>query len=43
MLITKRMEERGLMPGGFVSNDYTLAVWGLKPVSDPGRCCRPTS
>jgi ATP-dependent Lhr-like helicase len=35
MLITKRMEERGLMPGGFVSNDYTLAVWGLKPVSDP--------
>jgi ATP-dependent Lhr-like helicase len=35
MLITKRMEERGLMPGGFVSNDYTLAVWGLKPVTDP--------
>jgi len=35
MLITKRMEERGLMPGGFVSNDYTLAVWGLKPVEDP--------
>ena len=35
MLITKRMEERGLMPGGFVSNDYTLAVWGLRPVEDP--------
>jgi ATP-dependent Lhr-like helicase len=35
MLITKRMEERGLMPGGFVANDYTLAVWGLKPVIDP--------
>jgi len=35
MLITKRMEERGLLPGGFVSNDYTLAVWGLKPVADP--------
>lgn len=35
MLITKRMEERGLQPGGFVSNDYTLAVWGLKPVEDP--------
>ena len=35
MLITKRMEELGLMPGGFVSNDYTLAVWGLKPVTDP--------
>ncbi|MEM6856766.1 MAG: ligase-associated DNA damage response DEXH box helicase [Pseudomonadota bacterium] len=35
MLITRRMEERGLMPAGFVANDYTLAVWGLKPVRDP--------
>jgi ATP-dependent Lhr-like helicase len=35
MLITSRMEERGLMPGGFVANDYSLAVWGLRPVEDP--------
>jgi ATP-dependent helicase Lhr and Lhr-like helicase len=35
MLITKRMEQRGLMPGGFVANDYSLAVWGLRPVEDP--------
>ena len=35
MLITKRMEERGLLPGGFISNDYSLAVWGLRPVEDP--------
>lgn len=35
MLITRRMEDRGLLPGGFVANDYCLAVWGLKPVSDP--------
>ena len=35
MLITQRMEARGLMPGGFVANDYSLAVWGLKPVEDP--------
>jgi len=35
MLITRRMEDRGLMPGGFVANDYCLAVWGLKPISDP--------
>ena len=35
MLITRRMESRGLMPGGFVANDYCLAVWGLKPVDDP--------
>jgi len=35
MLITRRMEDRGLMPGGFVANDYSLAVWGLRSVSDP--------
>jgi ATP-dependent Lhr-like helicase len=31
MLITRRMEDRGLMPLGFVANDYALAVWGLRP------------
>ena len=35
MLITRRTEDRGLMPGGFVANDYALAVWGLKPITDP--------
>ncbi len=35
MLITRRMEDRGLLPGGFVANDYSLAVWGLRPVTDP--------
>jgi ATP-dependent Lhr-like helicase len=35
MLITRRMEDRGLSPLGFVANDYALAVWGLKPISDP--------
>jgi len=35
MLITQRMEARGLMPGGFVANDYSLAVWGLRAVDDP--------
>ena len=35
MLIARRMEDRGLMPGGFVANDYALAVWGLKPITDP--------
>jgi len=35
MLITKRMEDLGLMPLGFNANDYCLAVWGLKPVPDP--------
>ena len=41
MLITKRMEDRGLMPGGFVANDYSLAVWGLKPVKNPAPLLSP--
>ena len=41
MLITKRMEDRGLMPGGFVANDYSLAVWGLRPVNDPAPLLSP--
>jgi ATP-dependent Lhr-like helicase len=35
MLLTRRMESQGLMPLGFVSNDYALAVYGMKPVLDP--------
>ncbi|MCB2089033.1 MAG: ligase-associated DNA damage response DEXH box helicase [Sphingomonadaceae bacterium] len=41
MLITRRMEERGLQPGGFVANDYSLAVWGLRPVRDPAPLLSP--
>ncbi|MBU6269205.1 MAG: ligase-associated DNA damage response DEXH box helicase [Sphingomonadales bacterium] len=35
MLLTRRMNEAGLMPLGFVANDYALAVWGLRPVENP--------
>lgn len=35
MLITRRMEDRGLQPLGFVANDYALAVYGLQPITDP--------
>lgn len=35
MLLTRRMESQGLMPLGFVANDYALAVYGMKPVTDP--------
>ncbi len=35
MLITRRMETQGLKPIGFVSNDYALATFGLKPIRDP--------
>lgn len=41
MLITRRMEDRGLSPLGFVANDYSLAVWGLKPVADPAALLSP--
>jgi ATP-dependent helicase Lhr and Lhr-like helicase len=35
MLLTRRMESRGLYPMGFVASDYALAVWSLKPITDP--------
>jgi ATP-dependent Lhr-like helicase len=35
MLITKRMEARGLQPMGFVASDYALGIWSLKEVTDP--------
>jgi ATP-dependent Lhr-like helicase len=35
MLITKRMENTGLKPLGFVANDYGLACYGLEPIRDP--------
>jgi len=41
MLITRRMEDRGLSPMGFVANDYSLAVWGLKPIENPADLLSP--
>jgi ATP-dependent Lhr-like helicase len=41
MLITRRMEDRGLGPLGFVATDYTLVVWGLKEVEDPAALLSP--
>ncbi|MFQ6553868.1 ligase-associated DNA damage response DEXH box helicase [Aestuariibius insulae] len=35
LLITQRMEERGLDPLGFVTTDYALLIWGLEPLDDP--------
>jgi ATP-dependent Lhr-like helicase len=34
LLLTKRMEELGLAPMGFVSTDYATLIWGLDPVLD---------
>ncbi len=41
MLITRRMEDAGLGPMGFVANDYALGVWGLRPVKDPAALLSP--
>lgn len=41
MLITRRMEDRGLQPLGFIANDYSLAVWGLRPIADPAPLLSP--
>jgi ATP-dependent Lhr-like helicase len=41
MLITRRMEDRGLAPLGFVANDYALAVWGLNEVDNPAALLSP--
>lgn len=35
MLVTRRMEDQGLGPLGFVANDYGFAVWSVRPVGDP--------
>jgi ATP-dependent Lhr-like helicase len=34
LLLTKRMEEEGLNPLGFVATDYATLIWGLTPVLD---------
>jgi ATP-dependent Lhr-like helicase len=36
LLLTKRMEELGLAPLGFVATDYATLIWGLEPVLDAG-------
>ncbi|WP_164659756.1 ligase-associated DNA damage response DEXH box helicase [Tropicibacter sp. Alg240-R139] len=36
LLVTKRMEELGLHPLGFVATDYATLIWGLDPLTDPG-------
>ncbi len=35
LLLTKRMEELGLAPLGFVATDYATLIWGLDTVADP--------
>ena len=34
LLLTKRMEETGLNPLGFLATDYATLIWGLDPIRD---------
>jgi ATP-dependent Lhr-like helicase len=40
LLLTRRMESFGWQPLGFVANDYALAVWSLRPVTDAAEAAR---
>jgi ATP-dependent Lhr-like helicase len=35
LLLSKRLEDLGLNPLGFVATDYATLLWGLDPVTDP--------
>ncbi|WP_037310721.1 ligase-associated DNA damage response DEXH box helicase [Ruegeria halocynthiae] len=41
LLLTKRMEETGLAPLGFVATDYATLIWGLDAVTDPRPLFQP--
>ncbi|MDV4145770.1 ligase-associated DNA damage response DEXH box helicase [Shimia sp. FJ5] len=43
LLITKRMEEMGLAPMGFVATDYATLIWGLDALHDPARLLDPVT
>lgn len=42
LLLTKRMEDEGLHPLGFVATDYATLIWGLDPVTDPSPLFDPS-
>ena len=41
LLVTKRMEDEGLAPLGFVATDYATMIWGLEPVLNPQSLLNP--
>ncbi|NNU81253.1 ligase-associated DNA damage response DEXH box helicase [Halovulum dunhuangense] len=41
LLATRRMEEAGLDPTGFVANDYAVLIWGLRRVRDAAPLLAP--
>ncbi|OAN74040.1 DNA ligase-associated DEXH box helicase [Sulfitobacter sp. EhC04] len=43
LLLTKRMEELGLHPLGFVATDYATLIWGLEALKDPAPLFDPAA
>ncbi|MCP5075113.1 MAG: ligase-associated DNA damage response DEXH box helicase [Rhodobacteraceae bacterium] len=41
LLLTRRMEDAGLHPIGFVSTDYAVLIWGLEPVTNAADLLTP--
>ncbi len=41
LLLTRRMEEAGLNPIGFVATDYAVLIWGLEEVTNPAALLSP--
>ncbi len=41
LLLTKRMEDLGLHPLGFVTSDYATLIWGLDEVTNPAPLFHP--
>ncbi len=41
LLLTRRMEQAGLHPMGFVSTDFALLIWGLEPIPNAADLLSP--
>ncbi|WP_421704702.1 ligase-associated DNA damage response DEXH box helicase [Aliiroseovarius sp.] len=41
LLLTRRMEEAGLGPLGFVATDYATLIWSIEPMGDPASLLEP--
>ena len=41
LLLTRRMEDAGLNPIGFVATDYAVLIWGLEEITNPAALLSP--
>ncbi|WBU61476.1 ligase-associated DNA damage response DEXH box helicase [Paracoccus albus] len=43
LILTRRMEDAGLGPLGFVATDYALLIWSMDPITDPAPFFEPST